>query len=462
MLPPLGLELAVVGRQPAHEQVALQPVPGIVGPVLARWRARAQRIAAPAAPRASGQAEGSITLTSRTTGAPCQSATPIQRGRPRLPVPAVRRAVRIFRLGLRHGGGERLDDSAAARARAWPPRSCSRTWRAALSEHHHQLAQPGPVAVEHDRPAARRAPGDSPRGWPRRSPLARRSLPFRPRQQGAGRQADEIERVGHLGGLVEVVDAPHQAAVVVAPGAEVLQVDVADGEHVGRARQVRADLEDGLGPAPDRCRAGRRTGSPPIFSCLRARSVSTSSRPSSLRIQALVGAHGLLDARHALLPHGTISQLAYDAINRCHPIPYASSPSQACAAASSSSKIRAPASPARRWSRRSCALLASGGASVTRIRSRRHCGRPARGAQGRRERQLRRHRRRRRRRHHPARGRRPDRHGHAARHHPRRHRQRAGPRDRPGAHARRPSRACCSRGPSPRSPAPRPTASRSC
>jgi hypothetical protein len=69
------------------------------------------------------------------------------------------------------------------------------------------------------------------------------------RKARTGDEANEIERVGHACGLVEVVDAPDKAAFDVAPGAVVLDVHVADGEHRRRVLQVLAHLLDGCGPA---------------------------------------------------------------------------------------------------------------------------------------------------------------------------------------------------------------------
>src|SRR5262249_29154706 len=57
---------------------------------------------------------------------------------------------------------------------------------------------------------------------------------------------------GHACRLVEVVDAPHQAPVRVAPGAEVLNMNVPDREHARTRPKLGADLKHGLGPAPVR------------------------------------------------------------------------------------------------------------------------------------------------------------------------------------------------------------------
>ena len=62
-------------------------------------------------------------------------------------------------------------------------------------------------------------------------------------------EADEIERVGHARGLVEIVDAPDEAAFDVAPGAVILDMHVADGEHRRCVLQILADLFDGRSPA---------------------------------------------------------------------------------------------------------------------------------------------------------------------------------------------------------------------
>src|SRR5262249_40803252 len=43
----------------------------------------------------------------------------------------------------------------------------------------------------------------------------------------AGDEANEVEHIGHLGGFVEIVDAPDKTTIAVAPGAEVLQMQVA-------------------------------------------------------------------------------------------------------------------------------------------------------------------------------------------------------------------------------------------
>jgi hypothetical protein len=70
------------------------------------------------------------------------------------------------------------------------------------------------------------------------------------REEGAGGEAHEVQRVRHQGGLIEVVDAPDQPALDIAPGAEVLQMQVADGQDFRCGFQLGADLQHRLGPAP--------------------------------------------------------------------------------------------------------------------------------------------------------------------------------------------------------------------
>ncbi len=65
----------------------------------------------------------------------------------------------------------------------------------------------------------------------------------------AGGQAHQIDGVGQLVHFVEIVDAPYQTALDVAPGAEVLHVQISDREHPRSARFIRADLGPELHPA---------------------------------------------------------------------------------------------------------------------------------------------------------------------------------------------------------------------
>lgn len=61
-------------------------------------------------------------------------------------------------------------------------------------------------------------------------------------ENGAGGEADEVLSEGEGSGFIEVVDAPDQAALGIAPGAEVFHVQITDGENVESARQLRAEF----------------------------------------------------------------------------------------------------------------------------------------------------------------------------------------------------------------------------
>jgi len=118
---------------------------------------------------------------------------------------------------------------------------------AVFRRHPHGVAQPFVMTVEHERLRRPQALlvscGDA---------VADRHVgdPRNCRQHGAGGEADEIQHVGHLGGFVEVVDAPDEPPLRVAPGAEVLDMDVADRQRMRCALELRARGVDRLGPAP--------------------------------------------------------------------------------------------------------------------------------------------------------------------------------------------------------------------
>ncbi len=97
------------------------------------------------------------------------------------------------------------------------------------------------------------------------------------REPRADDEADEIERVGHARGLIEIVDAPDKASFDVAPGAEILDMQVADREDFWRVLQFGAERFDGRRPAEVGRRAERRTRSRRIVSCLVVKSFSTTS-----------------------------------------------------------------------------------------------------------------------------------------------------------------------------------------
>ena len=68
-------------------------------------------------------------------------------------------------------------------------------------------------------------------------------------QIGAGKEANQVNGVGGGPGFVEIVDAPDEAAFEVAPGAEILDVQITDGEDLGSAGEFGADDRPPLGPA---------------------------------------------------------------------------------------------------------------------------------------------------------------------------------------------------------------------
>ena len=66
---------------------------------------------------------------------------------------------------------------------------------------------------------------------------------------GTDGQAHQIDGVGHGPSFIEVVDTPDEAAFDVAPGAEIFDVEIADGEHVRGVGEVGTDLRPELRPA---------------------------------------------------------------------------------------------------------------------------------------------------------------------------------------------------------------------
>ena len=65
----------------------------------------------------------------------------------------------------------------------------------------------------------------------------------------AGSQADQVVGVRQPPGLVEIVDAPDQAAFGIAPRPEILDVQIAHAEHYRGGRQIAADFRPDLRPA---------------------------------------------------------------------------------------------------------------------------------------------------------------------------------------------------------------------
>ena len=74
-------------------------------------------------------------------------------------------------------------------------------------------------------------------------------MPAFGRQVSAHRQADEIVGVRHGMSFVEVVDAPDQTSFDVAPGAEILYVQVAHRQHVRPLGKIGTHLRPDLRPA---------------------------------------------------------------------------------------------------------------------------------------------------------------------------------------------------------------------
>src|SRR5208283_4669308 len=68
-------------------------------------------------------------------------------------------------------------------------------------------------------------------------------------QIGAGKQANEVHGIGGGPSFIEIVDAPDEAALEVAPGAEIFDVQIADGENLGSAGEFGADDGPQLRPA---------------------------------------------------------------------------------------------------------------------------------------------------------------------------------------------------------------------
>src|SRR5689334_2703099 len=69
------------------------------------------------------------------------------------------------------------------------------------------------------------------------------------REAGAGREPDQVVRIGDDRCLVKIVDAPDQPRLGVAPGAEILQMQIADRQYWRGLRQLVADAFDPSRPA---------------------------------------------------------------------------------------------------------------------------------------------------------------------------------------------------------------------
>ncbi len=68
-------------------------------------------------------------------------------------------------------------------------------------------------------------------------------------ESGAHSQPHQIDGIRHDRNLVEIIDPPDQAAFAVAPGAKVLDMQIAHGQDRRRTRRFRANLRPQLHPA---------------------------------------------------------------------------------------------------------------------------------------------------------------------------------------------------------------------
>ena len=68
-------------------------------------------------------------------------------------------------------------------------------------------------------------------------------------KMSADGKTHQIDGEGHGPSFVEVVDSPDKAAFDVAPGTEIFDMKIADGENLRRPSEFRADLRPELRPA---------------------------------------------------------------------------------------------------------------------------------------------------------------------------------------------------------------------
>jgi len=68
-------------------------------------------------------------------------------------------------------------------------------------------------------------------------------------QMGADGEPHQVDGVSHGPGFVEIVDAPYESAFDVAPGAEIFDMKIADGEDLRGAGEIGTDLRPELRPA---------------------------------------------------------------------------------------------------------------------------------------------------------------------------------------------------------------------
>src|ERR1700676_2171438 len=153
-------------------------------------------------------------------------------------------------LGIANGRAQQQDRLVRRTAIGWKPEH--------LPPEHPRIAQlrlgfatqHRILLRQHEGPAAASQPGSVP------VENGRACSPGAQLQRGCGDgeprrrcQADQVGRVGEWERLVEVIDAPDQPSLAVAPGAEVLGVQVPDREHIGCAGDIRAACVPLLDPA---------------------------------------------------------------------------------------------------------------------------------------------------------------------------------------------------------------------
>jgi len=118
---------------------------------------------------------------------------------------------------------------------------------------HGEIPQPAIALGQHDTAAAHAhclgvALEDGCAGAARRKLQAR----LLDSQQCARAETHQVLSVGQLHRLIEIIDTPDEAALRVAPGTEVLDVQIADREHLRRIRELGAFSGPKLCPAVER------------------------------------------------------------------------------------------------------------------------------------------------------------------------------------------------------------------
>jgi hypothetical protein len=71
-------------------------------------------------------------------------------------------------------------------------------------------------------------------------------------EDGARDQANEIDGIGHAGDFIEIIDAPDETSLSIAPRSEILHVQIADRNHPWRLGEVGTRLPPQGGPAIER------------------------------------------------------------------------------------------------------------------------------------------------------------------------------------------------------------------